>query len=64
MWIVDTLSGKLEGVLLFEICGIHQAGLDLRSKFQTSPPMGTWNSGLTNSMFVTKLELELSKIQV
>jgi hypothetical protein len=25
--------------------------------------MGTWNSGLTNSKFDTKLELELSEIQ-
>lgn len=64
MWIVGTLSGRSEGVFLFEIYTAGKAGLDLSRKFQTSPPMGTWNSGLTNSKFVAKLELELSKIQV
>jgi hypothetical protein len=50
-------------VFLFEIYTAGKAGLDLSRKFQTSPPMGTWNSGLTNSKFVAKLELELSEIQ-
>jgi hypothetical protein len=64
MWIVgNTLSGKLEGVFLFRICTVGKAGLDLSRTFQTSPAMGTWNSGLTNSKFDTKLELELSEIQ-
>jgi hypothetical protein len=63
MWIVGTLSGRSEGVFLFEIYTAGKAGLDLSRKFQTSPPMGTWNSGLTNSKFVAKLELELSEIQ-
>ena len=61
MWIVGTLSGKLEGVFLFEIYTAGKAGLDLSRKFQTSPPMGTWNSGLTNSKFVAKLELSFPK---
>ena len=63
MWIVGTLSGKLEGVFLFKICTAGKVGLDLSRKFQTAPSMGTWNFGLTNSKFVTKLELELSEIQ-
>ena len=64
MWIVgNTLSGKLEGVFLFRICAVGKAEFDLSRKFQTSPSIGTWNFGLTNSKFVTKLELELSEIQ-
>jgi hypothetical protein len=63
MWIVGTLSGRSEGVFLFEIYTAGKAGLDLSRKFQTSPTMGTWNFGVTNSKFVTKLELELPKIQ-
>lgn len=51
------------GGVLFEIYTAGKAGLDLSRKFQTAPPMGTWNFGLTNSKFVTKLELELSEIQ-
>jgi hypothetical protein len=58
----NALSGKLEGVF-FRICTAGKVGLDLSRKFQTSPAMGTWNSGLTNSKFVAKLELELSEIQ-
>jgi hypothetical protein len=50
-------------VFLFRICTVGKAGLDLSRKFQTSPTMGTWNFGVTNSKFVTKLELELPKIQ-
>lgn len=64
MWIVgNALSGKLEGVFLFRISTAGKAGLDLSHKFQTSLALGTWNSGLTNSKFETKLELELSEIQ-
>ena len=59
----NTLSGKLEGVFLFKVCTAGKAGLDLSLKFQTSPSMGTWNSGLANSKFVAKLEFELSEIQ-
>jgi hypothetical protein len=63
MWIVSTLSGSPEGVFLFKICTAGKAGLDLLRKFQTAPMMRTWNSGLLNSKFVAKLELELSEIQ-
>jgi hypothetical protein len=56
MWIVGTLSGRSEGVFLFKICTAGKAGLDLSRKFQTSPAMGTWNSGSSNSKFVANLE--------
>ena len=41
---------------MFKICTIGKAGLDLSLKFQSSPAIETWNSELTNSKFVAKLE--------
>jgi len=52
------------GCFLFEILTAGKAALYLSRKIQTSPAMGTWNLGLTNSKFVTKLELELSEVQL